>query len=493
MLSKNRTLILFFFLLIPSGSFPLHAQQRPNVVLIIGDDISYNDFGCYGHPVIKTPHVDNLAAGGLRFTNAFLTASSCSPSRASIITGRYPHNTGAAELHTAIPDSQVVFPRLLREAGYYTAQAGKWHFGAFPPKPGDAMSGAFDRIGGHEGDGGGTSGAGKWVEYLQQRPKDKPFFMWFAALDAHRGWDDEFKPVEYSAADVVVPPNLIDSEETRDDLASYYSEVSRFDDYIGKVVDQLKVQGVLEQTVIIVMADNGRPFPRNKTRLYDEGIKTPLIIHGPAFISRKGAVSKSLISAIDIAPTILDLAGVKPTPGFQGRSFSRILANPQEKFRQYVFAEHNWHDFRAFERMVRTERFLYIENGLPSLDNRGAIDIMGGGAGVELKRAFEGYNLSDLQKSIFNIPQPAKEFYDCSTDTLQALNLYGQRKYAKEQKKLAQVLTRWKDETGDSRPARLTEDWYDRDSNKPLSGKGVRGDMPGADRNAARIEHPGPF
>ncbi len=107
---------------------------------MIGDDISVEDFGCYGHPNIRTPNVDKRAGGGIRFTNAYLTTSQCSPTRCSIITGRYPHNTGAPELHTELPRGQRMFPAMLREAGYYTAAAGKWHLGEYAKS-------AFDRIG----------------------------------------------------------------------------------------------------------------------------------------------------------------------------------------------------------------------------------------------------------------------------------------------------------------------------------------------------------
>lgn len=104
-------------------------SARPNIVLIIGDDIGADDLGCYGNNQVKTPVMDRIAKEGLRFTNAYLTTSSCSPSRCSIISGRYPHNTGAAELHTPLPASISIFPGLLKNAGYYTAQAGKWHMG----------------------------------------------------------------------------------------------------------------------------------------------------------------------------------------------------------------------------------------------------------------------------------------------------------------------------------------------------------------------------
>lgn len=471
----------------------VHSQDRPNIIIFIADDISYNDFGCYGHPVIKTPNIDRLAANGLRFTNAFLTTSSCSPSRNSIITGRYPHNTGAPELHSNLATNQIPFPRLLKNAGYYTAQAGKWHFNSRQGKEGDPMSGAFDRTGGHAADGGGTSGSERWVEYVNERPADKPFFMWFAALDAHRGWDDEWVPVNYKPSEVVVPPFLVDTPPTREDLAAYYKEVSRFDHAIGKVMDALDQQGVLDNTILLVMADNGRPFPRNKTRMYDEGIKTPLVLHWPAGVRQSGQVSKSLVSSIDIAPTLLDVAGVQQPKTFQGRSFKILFRNPEKKFRSYVFAEHNWHDFMAYERMVRTEEFLYIENGLPNQDNRGAIDVMGGGAGQELQKGLEEEALTELQKLIFLKPQPEKELYDCINDSLQVRNLAGTKRYRKQQKQLESILAQWKEQTGDSQPSPLTADWYDRITNKAVAEKGKRGIMPGADKNAQGINHPGPF
>lgn len=484
---------IFCFILSFSAALYVEAQDKPNIIIFIGDDISYNDFGCYGHPVIRTPNIDRLASAGLKFTNAILTTSSCSPSRASIITGRYPHNTGAPELHLEMPAGQVPFPRLLRESGYYTAQAGKWHFGKPRPNPGDAMYGAFDRTGGHAGDGGGPSGAERWVEYVRERPRDKPFFMWFAALDAHRVWDDAFVPVRYEAADVVVPPFLRDTPETREDLASYYNEVTRFDHYIGEVVATLEAQGELSNTLLIVMADNGRPFPRNKTRLYDDGIKTPFVVHWPEGTSAPGAVSNSLLSSIDIAPTLLEVAGVAAPETIQGKSFRTLFQDPEQKFRNYAFAEHNWHDFMAFERMVRTERFLYIENGLPDHDNRGAIDIMGGGAGQALQQGLEERSLNDLQRRIFMIPQPEREFYDCINDSLQVHNLIGTRKFRREQERLAKVLDLWRTQTGDTQPRSLTKDWYDRITNEPLKDKEKRGTLPGSEGQGNELNYSGPF
>ena len=263
-------------------------QESPNIVLIIADDMGWDDAGAYGHPYIRTPNLDRLASGGMRFDRAFLTTSSCSPSRASIITGQYPHNTGAEQLHWPLPADQLTFVELLKDAGYWTAQAGKWHLG-------DAVKDRFDvvkdvfTIGFDaeteneevERDG---SGAEDWVSLLDNRPMGQPFFLWLAAVDPHRAYEENIIDTPHSVDDVLVPPYLPDTEQVRKDLALYYDEITRMDGYIGKVMDRLDEQGVVENTLILFISDNGRPFPRDKTTLLDGGIKTPWIVQWPAKI-----------------------------------------------------------------------------------------------------------------------------------------------------------------------------------------------------------------
>ncbi len=309
------------------------SAAPPNLVVCIADDVSWDDFGCYGSRSARTPRIDALAANGLRFTEAYLTASSCSPSRSSIITGRYPHNLGpAAELHQPIAADIPWLPAVLREHGYYTALVGKNHMSRENAKVGAETWDLIDPGVAPENHGAESN----WVQTIEQRPKDKPFFFWFAALDAHRDWDANKEWVEsnygpkFRPQDITVPPFLADDAATRDDLASYYNEVRRFDYFVGQVADSLAAQGVLENTLLLVLADNGRPFPRAKTRLHDSGMKTALVAHWPAGIAKKGSSSASLVSVIDIAPTFLELAGVETQPpSFQGLSFAPILRDPQ--------------------------------------------------------------------------------------------------------------------------------------------------------------------
>ena len=301
--------------LLASGQLAASAAEQPNFIFFITDDISWNDLGCYGNTFVRTPNLDRLAAEGMAFDNCYLAISSCSPSRCSIITGRYPHNTGAPELHTELPEGQYLFPLTLKEAGYYTVLSGKHHMGKAADK-------AFAKI----SKGKGPGREEDWVDILRDRPKDKPFFCWFASTDAHRGWTVNDQAPQYDPEEIQVPPYLYDGPATREDLAQYYHEVSRTDYFAGQIVEELQRQGIAENTYFIYCSDNGRPFPRCKTRLYDSGIKSPLIVWRPGRISP--ARCNSLVSSIDFAPTILELAGLGKDERIQGVSFAKLLDDP---------------------------------------------------------------------------------------------------------------------------------------------------------------------
>lgn len=470
------------------------AGTSPNIIFFISDDVGWNDYGCYGNEGARTPNIDHLAESGIRFTNAYLTASSCSPSRASIVTGRYPHNNGkAAELHLAIADHLPWLPEVLRERGYYTALSGKNHMKRENPRekpPFDHIS-----LGKIEGNRGGHA---NWVRVTQERPMDQPFFFWFASYDAHRAWeaDDEWDRELYGPkikpSAVVVPPFLIDSDKTRNDLASYYNEVTRFDYFIGKVVDELETQGVLDDTLIFVLADNGRPFPRAKTRLHDSGMKTALVAHWPNGISEKGP-SDRLVSVIDFAPTAIEVAGGKAGPTFQGVSLVPLFSNKEKSIRRYAFSEHNWHDYEALGRSVRTETHLYIVNDRPAKAWQGPADSVRSDSHEELLLALRESTLNDAQKDVFLAPRPLVEFYDVVSDPHQLKNLAGDASVSKTESKLASVLKKWRRQTGDSNPEKISSDEFHRETGVRIVQNGAfRGETPGESNGASKINRPGP-
>lgn len=474
-------LILFLWSTLICGRKEM-AQEPPNIIFIIADDVGWNDLGCYGNQVVSTPNIDRIAREGMMFTNAFLTTSSCSPSRCSIITGRYPHNTGAAELHTPLPESQIPFPLLMQNAGYYTVQAGKSHFG----KP--ALR-CFDQA--YEMEEGGVGGEERWVRCLRERPANQPFFAWFAAVDAHRDWHHDQYGVTPNPERITAPPYLVDCSATRQDLAAYYHEISRWDYYVGQVHEELERQGIVENTVIIIMSDNGMPFPRAKTRLYDSGIKTPLIIRWPASL-QPGMTSSALVSAVDIAPTIIDMAGIEMPEYFQGKSFKVLLHTGGHPFRRYVYAEHNWHDYEAHERMVRSQNYLYIRNNRPELSNGGPADSKRSASQAALDSVRQLGLLTPAQADNYITPRPVEEIYDLQTDPDQLCNVASLPSLNDTLQFYRQLLELWIRDTGDDVPIDLTGDGFDRNSGEilpqvPGFNQVKRGEMPGNRRGALSL------
>ncbi len=462
---------------LPVLAEPQHP--RPNIMLIIADDMAWDDCGAYGHPTIRTPNIDRLAAEGMRFTNAFLTISSCSPSRASIITGQYPHNTDAEQLHWPLPAEQQTFVELLKKAGYWTAAAGKWHLG-------DAVKDRFHYI--READVSGfqlptgtdktkgamvakeKSGCEHWVSTLRSRPKDKPFFLWLAALDPHRDYEPGIIPNPHQPSDVRVPPYLPDVAEVREELALYYDEIVRLDNYIGDVLKEIETQGIEKDTFVLFFSDNGRPFPRDKTTLYDGGIKTPWIVRWPRRL-RAASICTQLVSSVDIAPTLLALAGIDIPSSFQGHSFMPLLTDLRTKIRDYVYAEDHWHDYEDLGRAVRSKQYKYIRNDYPDLPATPPADVGRSRTFRAMQRLRAQGKLNQNQIGCFVKPRPAEELYDIVNDPHELHNLSDSPEYVHVLREFRQALRDWSERTDYRIPAARTPDEFDRETGEPLGNR----------------------
>lgn len=383
------------------------APVPPNFVVIVADDLGANDLGVFGHSVIKSPNIDQLAKQGMQFNNAFLSTSSCTASRASILTGRYPHSTGSPKLNDVLPADQKTVATYLRNAGYYTASIGKWHNGSLVVPQWDVVK-----------DPPGESGAEGWVDALRNRPKDKPFFFWFASRDPHVPYAPLQPDGPYQPKDAVILPAYLDSPDARYTIAQYYTEISRLDSYVGKVVDELRAQNLLGNTYIIFLSDNGAPMPRAKTTLYDAGIKTPLIMVGARIAAQ--SQNNALVSSIDIMPTVLDLAGVTSAESIQGKSFVSLFKNPAADFRAAIFAEQFDHGYVLNRRAVRNQNYLYIHN---FAENKHSCLLEAQPMGRELVKAFHEKKLNPTQLLCFDPHPPAEELYDAKTDPLALHNL----------------------------------------------------------------------
>jgi arylsulfatase A-like enzyme len=347
---------------------PVTGAHRPNIILIVADDLGWNDLGCYGNRHINAPNIDVLASGGVRFTNAFVVASSCSPSRSSIITGQYPHNNGVTGLthirkRLMLSPFTTTLPEVLAEHGYQTAIEGKWHVAPYLPTD---WYGYHERLSGVLPKDFWIRKSDNALRFLEEN-RSRPFYLELNYMDTHREDSGEFHsaegfPIEPEMIEVPEYYALPDWPEIRTEVAKYYSNAMKMDKMIGDVLSKLDDLKLAENTLVCFVSDNGAPFPGNKMTLYDRGIGTPLILRWPRRIP-SGTVNAHLASTIDIMPTILEAAGCAIPQSVQGRSLLPLAeGESKERLRDAIFAEMTYHVHYLPMRAVRTPRWKYIRN-----------------------------------------------------------------------------------------------------------------------------------
>jgi N-sulfoglucosamine sulfohydrolase len=434
------------------------VDPRPNVIVFIGDDLGWRDVGVYGNRAIGTPNIDRLARSGLRVVHAFGTTPQCSPSRISTLTGKYAHATGTEDLHTPLPENERILPSYLRAQGYFTGMMAKTHIGPngdrqfqwYSPELSAALPDFLD-----------SAGAG-------------PFFLWVGFHDPHRPYTPGAAPKPHVPASVAVPPHLADTPETRRDIALYYDAIARMDGEIGRMVAELVRRKLRDNTLIVFLSDNGGPFPREKGTLYDAGTRTPLIFSWPDVIRSGRVYDLGMVTTMDLAPTILELAGSTPPETMQGRSFASLLADPDSYAgRTYVFSERNWHDCDEHQRAVRTKRFKLIRtDAYTALPLCTAADIGGSPSFLALRARAKAGRLTPAQQRLFEAPRARLELYDLARDPWELRNVADDPAYAKEVRELAGVLHEWMEQSEDFPAAyRVRADNTDRITGVPFSTK----------------------
>ncbi len=437
---------------------------RPNIVLAIADDWSFPHAGVYGDPTVSTPHFDRISREGARFTHAFTAAPSCTPSRAALLTGQAVHRLEqGGNLHGFLPKEYAAYPDLLEQAGYSVGSAGKgWGPGRFEPggrvrNPAGPPFKNFD-------------------DFMQRRAQGSPFVFWFGSTDPHRPYEPGTGAQSGLKTDGVrVPRFLPDTPEVRSDLLDYYFEVQRFDRDLGHIIETLERAGELDNTIIIVTSDNGMPFPRAKANVYDGGARVPLAIRGPGVV-RAGAVVDSFVSLADVAPTVLESAGLKPLDAMTGRSLLPLLRGESQPGRDRVFIERERHanvrrgDLSYPVRAIRTNDYLYIRNfradRWPAGDPERYVavgpygDIDGSPSkSLLLDRQTEPAIAPYFQLAMAK--RPGEELYDLRGDPHQVENVAGRPAHRAPQQRLREELDRWMRETGDPR-ATADDDRWDR-------------------------------
>ncbi len=440
------------------------ADNRPNILYCLADDWAWPNAGVYEDRVVRTPTFDRVAREGVRFNYCFSAVPSCTPSRAAMLTGQYPHRLEEGScLWGFLPRKFPVYPDLLEKAGYAVGSTRKgWG-------PGDFRAG---------GDARNPAGPTfkDFASFLAAVPEGKPFCFWFGSQDPHRPYEvGSGARMGLKTDRVVVPPFWPDNEVSRNDVLDYYWKVERFDREVGELLDSLEKAGKLENTIVVMTGDNGWPFPRCKANLYDGGTRQPLAVRWPVKV-KAGSISDDFINLMDLAPTFLEAAGLKPAPAMTGRSFLGLLTGTESPgSRNTVFLERERHaNVRAGDagypvRAIRTREFLYLRNLRP--DRWPAGDPQ---AHKDPKRAFGDCDDGPTKNYILDhrdepgvqrffqlcfAKRPAEELYDLSKDPHEISDVAGQTAYAAAQKQLRARLEQWMKDTADPRAVENDDHW----------------------------------
>lgn len=476
-----RRLLLTLFL------FPLlcAAQDRPNLLFLLSDDHSYPFVGAYGDPNVKTPVLDQMAAEGMKLHRFFTAAPQCVPSRAALMTGRSAVAARMTRFSAPLPRDEVTLPELLRErGGYFTGICGRSYHLDGSGKTGPSTARVFEEHGlktfADRVDFLNTCPdpevPGKVAEFLDQRPKEKPFFLWANFSDPHHPWTapDSLRP---DPASLKLPAHWPDLPEMREQIADYCAEVNRVDETVGKILAILDERGIKDSTLVIFCGDNGAALPHGKGSLYDPGSNVPCLARWPKRI-QPGTESRALLSGEDIAPTFLAAAGLEPGAKMSGVSFLPLLTGETHTPRKFLFIERGPHGSAPVRldatnapydlgRAVRSDRYKLIYNCTPWLPY-GPVDSAGGPGWKAMQAANEAGELSPGPvATYFTAPRPVYELYDLEADPSELNNLSGSTELAAVERELREALAE-----------KMILDWDYLplpDTMEPAQGKGGKG------------------
>lgn len=421
------------------------SASRPNIILMIADNLGWRDLGCYGDPYVKSPNIDEMAEQGVRFENAFVTAPSCSPSRASIISGQAPHSVHVLGLTHLYPNYQMspdvpTLPRSLRDAGFCTAINGKWHVAPYKRTGPYGYQDHLTMFSIKKSD--------KARRFITANKKN-PFYLEMNFMQTHRpalpGKSHAYQmhpdfPVDPDSIRVPSYWGIPDWPEIREDVAAYYSRAACMDRIIGEVMDHLDAEGLAENTLVIFVSDNGPMYPGGIGACHDLGIGTPLLMRWPGGLPQ-GKVVDGLASTIDLMPTCLDAAGVQTPLSVQGRSLLPVSRDETSEVHEAIYAEMTYHVRFTPMRAIRTMDYKYIENLSPDP------------IGLDMCSRFEwAQRVAELPGQRCCVPRPPEELYSIASDPNEKINLADNPEYTDIKNRLQQNLHQWREKTRDPFP-----------------------------------------
>lgn len=466
--------------------------QKPNILFIITDDQSWEHLGYYGDQAVRTPAIDKLAKDGIKFTNAYCAAPSCSPSRAAILSGQDIYRLEEAGVLTGfIRDKFVLFPKLLEENGYSVGFTGKGYW----PRTAN-VEGSIDKPIGKDYRKHKYKSTPKGIsrnnytanfdDFLKQVPKNNPFFFWVGIIEPHTPYEiDRGVKTGIDTSKIKVPAFLPDRPLTKLNIADYLSEIEWADKMVDSIMHLLEQHHLMNNTLIVFTSDNGMPLPRAKSTLYDHGVRMPLIYKWDNKI-KKARVIDDPVSFIDFAPTFLEIAGIDIPDQMTGKSLTKLLFSDKsgtiDKNREFVVSAFEKHtscraDQLGFpRRALHTKEWTYIRNyeanRWPFGDPNIFIDDWGFYGECDPGRTkhfmIDKQKESDI-KPYFDIcfgKVPVEELYNKNEDPDMIRNLANEPEYENKLQEFRLKLKNYLKETGD--PRILGESpWDDYNLDKP--------------------------
>jgi N-sulfoglucosamine sulfohydrolase len=447
-----------------------NITKKPNIIWITCEDISpYIE--CYGDKLVKTPNIDQLAKEGMKFNYAFTTAGVCAPSRSSIITGMQQTSIGTMHMRTSarkavsmgkgvpnysavIPEEVKCFPEYLRMAGYYTTNNEKQDYQfAAPVTVWDESSAAAT---------------------FRDRPEGQPFFSVFNLAVTHESQIfNRHEPFRVDPSKIDIPPFYLDTKTVRNDMARLFTNIEIMDDQVGEIIQQLKEDGLYDNSYIFFYSDHGGALPWMKREVLERGIHIPLVVKFPKG-ANAGTVNNDLVSAVDFAPTVLSLAGVKIPEYMQGHAFWGEQKEPEK--RKYVYAARDRMDARYDRvRAVRDKKFEYLYNYMPEKPNYQDINYR---LNIPMMKEIiqlrdEGKLNNQYLKSWFE-SKPREELYDVENDPNQLHNLADDPVYREKLQEMRTAFWQWTLKVGDlgAVPEKeLVKAWWNGGSEAPYTAK----------------------
>ena len=421
-------------------------EDRPNIVVVVADDLLTTELSCYGGKNLVTPNIDRLAAEGVKFTQNYASVAMSVPIRASMYTGLYPVRHGSYRNHKKSYTDIKTVNDYMPEVGYRVGRTGKDH----PVQP--ALY-KFDEI---EGFTVGctaqkapysTDGIKKWMT------KDSnPFLLFVCSIHPHAPWTWG-DPSEFNPDNLVMPENCVDSPQMRNIMCKYLAEVRALDNEVGSVREALEEVGKLDNTIFIFLGEQGPQFPGGKWTLWYPGCHSALIARYPKKI-KKGSVCEALVQYEDLLPTFIDIAGGDPIPELDGVSFKNALFGKTKRGRDYVYGIHNnVPEGNPYPiRSIRDDRYALIMNLTPEVQYHEK-HLMNGNSVTGVWETWLAAAQTSEENAFWKdryLTRPAYEFYDLKADPWERNNLIDNPTHAKRIEDMKRLLQKWMNEQGDT-------------------------------------------